>query len=461
MNPGHQSLAVQGKNAGAQTDRKRTQRERLLDAMVHIAVRDGYPTTTIAEVIACAGVSRPTFYEYFIDKDDCFLAALAEVQRSVLEATSRAVASPPGEQALEATITTLTAFAAADPHRAHFLMSEPLAGGPRTLDARDHGLGQTASVIERAHTKLGPEIATPDLPADVMLGTVHRLLGRQLRRGGQVDDHTQDELLRWAQSYRRPIAEHRWRLEEATAPTEPWGILPETLLREPPALPRHPGRDGKTVAQHQRQRILFAAAAVAQEKGYAATTIAEIRKRAGVDRRAFKALFADKQHVYMDLIGLGFHRTMAASAGAFAAAGSWPDRVWEAGRAFTGFLGGSPALAHVGFVESHAIGPDAAQHVEEILDAFTIFLHEGVHDAHTGEQALSDLAMQAVATAIFETGYRESRRNEANITGVLAPVTFLCLAPVIGAAEADGFIDRRLAGTAATGLARSKANGRG
>ena len=35
----------------------------------------GYRSTNVQDVIERAGVSRPTFYEHFSNKDDCFLAA--------------------------------------------------------------------------------------------------------------------------------------------------------------------------------------------------------------------------------------------------------------------------------------------------------------------------------------------------------------------------------------------------
>lgn len=422
--------------------------------MVHIAVRDGYPSATIAEVIARAGVSRPTFYEYFGDRDDCFLAALAEIQRGVVEDIARAVADTPPEDAVEAAIRTLTRLAAAQPQRAQLLMSEPMAGGPRVLDARDQGLAETAHLIEAAQEKLSPDAATPDFPTGVMLGAVHRLLARRLRQDGQVAAEIEDDLLRWINRYERPVGEHRWRTPHVQQTLPPWGILPETLLREPAALPRRRGSDSKTVAQNQRQRILFATAAVAQEKGYAATTIDEVRKRAGVDARAFKALFDDKQEAFMALIALGFHRTMAASAGAFITASAWPDRVWEAGRAFTELLQGSPELAHVGFVEPYAVGPDTGAQLDGILDAFTVFLQEGIHAAR-GDNPESAPFAEAVATSIFETGYRECRTGAANMLSVLPHVVFLCLAPVIGSADANAFIERRLAHQASDAPARS------
>ena len=51
------------------------QRERLLAAMIGAATELGYNTLTVQNVLDRAGISRPTFYEQFEDKEDCFLAA--------------------------------------------------------------------------------------------------------------------------------------------------------------------------------------------------------------------------------------------------------------------------------------------------------------------------------------------------------------------------------------------------
>jgi AcrR family transcriptional regulator len=48
-----------------QTGRKSTQRERLLNGVITVANRDGSSRASVSAVIAEAGVSRPTFYDYF------------------------------------------------------------------------------------------------------------------------------------------------------------------------------------------------------------------------------------------------------------------------------------------------------------------------------------------------------------------------------------------------------------
>src|SRR3954447_26019152 len=52
-----------------------SQRGRLLSAMAAALAANTDGGTTVADVVAGAGVSRTTFNEHFRDKEDCFLAA--------------------------------------------------------------------------------------------------------------------------------------------------------------------------------------------------------------------------------------------------------------------------------------------------------------------------------------------------------------------------------------------------
>src|SRR5215218_10842509 len=54
---------------------ERSQRERLLAAVVKVTVAKGYESTTVADILGEAGVGRESFYELFDDKLDCMLAA--------------------------------------------------------------------------------------------------------------------------------------------------------------------------------------------------------------------------------------------------------------------------------------------------------------------------------------------------------------------------------------------------
>jgi AcrR family transcriptional regulator len=431
-----------------QTLRKSTQRERLLNGMVAVANRDGYARANVTRVIAEAGVSRPTFYDYFSDKDDCFLAALADIHERLIADVRRAVESRAPEHAIQATIGVLVELAATQPAKARFLMSESMAAGPRALDARDHGIAEIERLVEAAHAEVPAARPAPDVCPRIAIGGVYRLLASRLRRGEPGLAALTGDLLSWIASYERPAGGHRWRsLRSTPAPAAaPSPFLPETPLRAPMALaPGRPRISEEQVAANHRQRIMFAAAQLAEEKGYTATTIAEITKLAGVDGRAFYALFADKQDAFMNVHELGFQEVMAVTAGAFFAGASWPERSWEAGRAFTQFLEQNPTTAHVGFVEAYAVGPGAIQRVEDSHVAFTIFLQEGYQHVQR-EEAPSRLALEAIITAIFEIVYHQARAStRPKIAGMLGNITFLWLAPFTGPADANEFIEQQLA----------------
>src|SRR3954452_20074863 len=67
------------------------QRERLLAAILRATAELGYREVSVQEVLDRAGVSRPTFYEHFENKEACFLAAFdnaATRLRSRLEAAA-------------------------------------------------------------------------------------------------------------------------------------------------------------------------------------------------------------------------------------------------------------------------------------------------------------------------------------------------------------------------------------
>ena len=54
--------------------------------MFDVADRAGAANVSVAHVVERSGVSRRTFYETFVDREDCFLAAFDEALALVLSA---------------------------------------------------------------------------------------------------------------------------------------------------------------------------------------------------------------------------------------------------------------------------------------------------------------------------------------------------------------------------------------
>lgn len=426
--------------------RKETQRARLLAGIVAVANDDGYTATNVSAVIAHARVSRPTFYEYFAGTEDCFLAALADANERLLARIANALAAAPGEPALRTVLAGLVDFARVEPELARFAMSEALGGGPEALAARDRAIAAIAELAEGASAKTAPQAATPDLPLWLAIGAVCRLLASLLRRGLPISGGLQDELLAWVDAYARPVDGHRWSDSPAGPAPGPSPYVPDSRIAPPPPLPRgRPRLSEEEVAENHRQRLLFAAARLASERGYTATTIAEIAKDANLDRRVFYAHFKDKQHIYAAVYEFGFQRLLAVTAGAFFAGESWPERVWEGARGLTQFIESNPAFAHVGFIEVYAIGPSAVQRIEDSVSAFTVFLQEGYQYRPRADPP-SRVAIEAVATSFVELIYHQARASlRPQMRGLLALLAFLCLAPFLGQEQATEFIERQRA----------------
>ena len=71
-----------------------SQRTRLLQATVELGTDRGFATLTLTDIVSRAGVARSTFYEYFADKEQCFLAAFDYAAERVLERVL-AIGPPP------------------------------------------------------------------------------------------------------------------------------------------------------------------------------------------------------------------------------------------------------------------------------------------------------------------------------------------------------------------------------
>lgn len=110
---------------------ERSQRERLLAAVVRVTAANGYESTTVGDILGEAGVGRETFYELYDDKLDCMVAA-HRILLDDLEERIRDVYIGDGpwpERLREGLRATLDWFAA-DPEVARFLLVEMSTVGP-------------------------------------------------------------------------------------------------------------------------------------------------------------------------------------------------------------------------------------------------------------------------------------------------------------------------------------------
>lgn len=113
----------------------RSQRERLLAAMVQMAATKGYEETSVADVLEASGVGRETFYELFEDKQDCFLAAHRLLFDDFFDRVSAVYEQPgPWPERVGNAMAALLEQLAADPDATRVLLIEIGKAGPASRE---------------------------------------------------------------------------------------------------------------------------------------------------------------------------------------------------------------------------------------------------------------------------------------------------------------------------------------
>jgi AcrR family transcriptional regulator len=159
------------------------QRERILAAMVGTVTEIGYRALTVQDVLSRAGVSRPTFYEQFGDKEDCFLAAFDAATERLRERLGPAVeaAGPSWRDRLRAGLAELVRFIAEEPEAARTVIVEARASSPAGLRRRDALLDSFATCIDDL---VREELAEPPsaIAAAGVVGGIESVLYARLQR---------------------------------------------------------------------------------------------------------------------------------------------------------------------------------------------------------------------------------------------------------------------------------------
>jgi AcrR family transcriptional regulator len=167
-----------------------SQRSRLLRAMEELVGEHGYESTTVPLVIKAARVSTATFYRFFADKVDCFIAHCEERGEGLLDdltpdATERATVDP-GER-LDRGLDNYLRWWQERPALARAYFVELPSAGPRALAERDRqyarfqALNRIIAIDNRAPVKRAPEPPEIDVRASVIVVT--ELIASEIRRG--------------------------------------------------------------------------------------------------------------------------------------------------------------------------------------------------------------------------------------------------------------------------------------
>ncbi len=167
---------------------KAIQRERMLAAMLMSVNEIGYRALTVQDVLSRAGVSRPTFYEQFEDKEDCFLAAFDASAKRLRDRLARALdeVGDGWRLWLRRGLEALLQFIAEEPQAARTVIVEARASSPAGLRRRDELLDHFATCIDAEARK-----ELPDPPSGIaaagVVGGIESVLYARLQRE-EVDE---------------------------------------------------------------------------------------------------------------------------------------------------------------------------------------------------------------------------------------------------------------------------------
>src|SRR3954464_7599020 len=153
----------------------------------------------------------------------------------------------------------------------------------------------------------------------------------------------------------------------------PAAALASTAMADVEQLPR--GRHSLTreqVESSQRERLLLAMCEAVAERGYVATSVADVIARARVSRETFYRYFADKQSCFEAAHDRGVEILLGEMGGALAPAEDLAplDRLDRATARYLDVLAAHPAIARTFLVDVYAAGPDSLRRRVEVQDAF-------------------------------------------------------------------------------------------
>ncbi len=164
----------------------RSQRERLLEAMVRMSAAKGYEATTVADVIEYAGVSRETFDEMFESKEACFLEAydaVFDVLVAHVTAAFEAASDRSWPEQIAAGLGALVELLAMEADIARMAMVEATAAGDDARERYRAMFTRFTPFLEKGRTYSGQGEELPADTARFAVGGAASMIFDEVRAG--------------------------------------------------------------------------------------------------------------------------------------------------------------------------------------------------------------------------------------------------------------------------------------
>lgn len=393
----------------------RNQRVRMYGAMIESVARKGYAKTSVADVIALAGVSRRAFYEHFANKEACFVATHNIAARRTSKALIHGWESERGwANRLHASCRAVLSDIERHPKSSHLVMVDVLGLGRKSYDCiRAYNALFERSVVTGFVLCPDGAMCSPVAPRAIVGGVRHVLHQRiDTTRWKRIPGLT-DELLDWIACCRSPAVERLGSIpQQPPLPREQAGRLPRFL-----------------VGESRRAMAMRALVDLTLEHGFEELTDPQIAHCAGMTTEAFHKQFRTKEQALLAVVDEFCAELRAAVVRAASQGSSWTEGVRLGMAGYLDCIARHPGVARVAFVELFGAGPGMAGHRASASEAFTDFLA----DSGAAPQRAPTVALEALTGALWAVvGSSVASGRMRYLPATLDHLTFTVLAPYTG-----------------------------
>jgi AcrR family transcriptional regulator len=398
----------------------RSQRERLFGATVAAVDQKGYEATSVADILALSGVSRTSFYEHFDDKQTCFVATVETIVDITMEIAARRYGQQEGSEAkARALLDTYIDLIVAQPAASRLCFVEAYAVGPeaqaaiwRAVDGFE-SLSREAVAEIPALRGMAPEMLSALIGALFLI--VHARLYR--REEGTLSDLL-PQLWEWVLNYRPP-----------PRPLKP---------REPDVPPPIGEQRSAEPSTEPAERIIRAVAAAVAEHGSAATTIAEIAKRASISQTTFYKCFESRHEALLAAVDAAATRMVAAVVPAARQGADWPDSIRIAIAALCDFAEAEPDLTNLLAVGVYAAGPTALNRRDKLTGAIEGLIADGYELSPNTAPIAAEAAVGVLYTLMYD---RLEAKGSGSLAAIAPLATYVSLVHFVGEEQACAVVN--------------------
>jgi AcrR family transcriptional regulator len=187
----------------------------------------------------------------------------------------------------------------------------------------------------------------------------------------------------------------------------------------------------------QRTRMVDAMVMACAEVGAANASVAHVVARAGVSRRTFYELFADREDCFLATFDDVVQRALRRVSSVHDARARWVDRVRAALVALLRFLDEEPALARFLIVESLAGGPAALERRAQVLAAAARAV-DAVREEVKGARRAPPLAAEGAVGGVLAVlhAHIACGEDERPLLRLANELTSMIVLPYLGLAAA-------------------------